>query len=281
MAERVLIAGCGDVGNRLGRRLLKAGQEVWGLRRNVARLAPGLRPVAADLADPASLAALPPDLTLVAYAAAADGRSEGDYQRAYVEGLGNLLAALDEQGQRPRRVLFTSSTGVYGQDDGSWVDETSPIEPASFTGRAMLDAERVLEESAFPGTVVRLGGIYGPGRTRLVDQVRRGEAVCPEGAPLYTNRIHSDDAAGILAHLLAMEDPEPVYLGVDGDPADLCEVLTFLAEELGVPPPRQGPNSRRAGSKRCSNRRILGAGYRFSYPGFREGYRALLASAEP
>ena len=277
MAERVLIAGCGDVGNRLGRRLLEAGHEVWGLRRNVARLAPGLQPVDADLADPASLAALPRDLTLVAYTAAADGRSESDYQTAYVQGLSNLLAALERQGQRPRRVIFTSSTGVYGQDDGSWVDETSPTEPTSFTGRAMLDAERVLAESPFPGTVVRLGGIYGPGRTRLVDQVRRGEAVCPEDGPLYTNRIHSDDAAGILAHLLAMDDPEPVYLGVDGDPADLCEVLTFLAHELGVPAPRKGKSTRRAGSKRCSNRRILGAGYGFVYPSFREGYRGMLA----
>jgi nucleoside-diphosphate-sugar epimerase len=277
VAERVLIAGCGDVGNRLGRRLLEAGHEVWGLRRNVARLAPGLQPVEADLADPASLAALPRDLTLVAYTAAADGRSESDYQTAYVQGLSNLLATLDEQGQRPRRVIFTSSTGVYGQDDGSWVDETSPTEPTSFTGRAMLDAERVLAESPFPGTAVRLGGIYGPGRTRLVDQVRRGEAVCPAGGPLYTNRIHSVDAGGILAHLLAMDDPEPVYLGVDGDPADLCEVLTFLAHELGMPAPRKGTSTRRAGSKRCSNRRILGAGYGFVYPSFREGYRGMLA----
>jgi nucleoside-diphosphate-sugar epimerase len=283
---KVLIAGCGDVGTALGLRLAGAGHEVWGLRRDPTWLSaapPEIQPLAADLTEPATLAALPGGLEAVAYTAAAGASTEPAYQAAYVQGLANLLGVLAARGEPIRRVLFTSSTAVYGQAAGEWVDETSPTEPPGFSGRTLLEAERVLAEGPYPGIAVRLGGIYGPGRTRLLRQVLAGEARLP-AEPAYTNRIHRDDCAGLLAHLLALPAPQPLYLGVDHDPADLRDVYLWLAEQLGAPPPQAAepgaatsPGARtRAGSKRCNNARLLASGYRFLYPTFREGYGEMI-----
>lgn len=279
---RALVAGCGYVGTALAVRLAAAGHEVFGLRRRPAGLPGGIVPLAADLCDPASLSALPGGLDVVFYTAAADGRDEAGYRAAYPEGLGNLLDALARAPRPPRRVLFTSSTSVHAQDDGAWVDESSPAEPTHFTGRTVLAAEALLAASPLPGTALRLGGIYGPGRTRLLEQVRAGRAVVPEGPPLYTNRIHRDDAAGALDHLANLPAADPVYLGVDCDPAPLEEVLGWLAGQMGAPPLPRGEGAtpsgrRRRTRKRCRNDRLRATGYRFRFPTFREGYGALLA----
>jgi nucleoside-diphosphate-sugar epimerase len=178
-----------------------------------------------------------------------------------------------------RRFVFVSSTGVYAQQDGSWVDEDTPAEPREFSDRALLDGERAVLGGPLPATVLRLGGIYGPGRTRLIESVRRGEARVRPG--LYTNRIHRDDAAGALAHLLALAEPAPVYLGVDDEPAAEADVLNWIADRLGLPRPpasRAVPHDRleHRGNKRCRNARLRGSGYGFRYPTFREGYASLM-----
>ena len=273
----VLIGGCGDVGTALGVRLARAGLAVWGLRRDPAGLPAPLIPVRADLTRPETLVHLPPEPDLVCYAAAADGFSEPAYRAAYVTGVGNLIAAL--AGRPVRRFVFVSSTAVYAQADGEWVDEASPTEPAGFSGACLLEGERLVLHGPFPGVVLRLGGIYGPGRTRLIEAARRGEP-CAHEPPRYTNRIYRDDCAGALAHVLEMEAPEAVYLGVDHAPAPECEVMDWLADALGVPrPPRgdgRGRGSPQRGNKRCRNGRLVASGYRFRYPTYREGYTALL-----
>jgi nucleoside-diphosphate-sugar epimerase len=277
--RRILIAGCGDVGCRLGHRLVAVGHDVWGLRRNPVDLPEGLEPLVADLARPETLTALPPRLDAVVYTAAADRRSDDAYRRAYVDGVENLLTALEGQKPPPGRILFTSSTAVYCQTGGEWVDEDSVTRPSGYSGRRVLEGEERFRRGRIPAVVLRLGGIYGPGRIRLLERVASGEAVCPEGPPVYTNRIHSDDAAGALFHLLELNAPDSVYVGVDHEPADLCQVLRFLARRLGVDPPRSVPGAeseRRGGSKRCSSRRLRESGYRFVYPSYREGYEALI-----
>ena len=193
---RALIAGCGDVGGALGRELAADGHQVFGLRRRVAALPEEITPYEADLGRPETLRDLPPALDYVVYAAAADETSEPAYRRAYVEGVDHLLAALGQQHQAPRRLLFTSSTGVYGQSDGSWVDEDSPTEPTRFTGELVLAGERRIAAGPWPATAVRFGGIYGPGRTRLIRRVQAGGLEVDRSRPLYTNRIHRDDCAG-------------------------------------------------------------------------------------
>jgi nucleoside-diphosphate-sugar epimerase len=281
---RCLIAGCGYVGEALGLRLASEGHTVYGLRRRVLRPLPGVIPIEADLAVPASLVDLPVALDTIFYLASPGGAEDALYRSAYVDGQRHLYEALARRGQRPRRVLFASSTAVYGQRDGEWLDESSPTEPVDFRGRRLLEAESLLAKTAFiPGISVRFGGIYGPRRSSLIESVRSGRAVVRVDAPHFTNRIHRDDCVGVLRHLMQLEAPEPLYLGVDGEPADEAAVLRWLAGALGAPEPRvvaaaAAPGAReRRSSKRCRNDRLLASGYRFLYASFREGYGAILA----
>jgi nucleoside-diphosphate-sugar epimerase len=258
---------------------------VYGLRRNPGRLPAPLRPLAADLGAPETLRNLP-EVDAVIYAAAAERSTEEAYRRAYVDGVRNLLAAPALQRSPPRRFVFVSSTAVYSQDGGEWIDESSPAEATHFRARLLLEGEDLVRDSAPAATattVLRLSGIYGPGRTRLIELVRSGQATYPPGPPRYANRIHRDDAAGALAHLLRLPSPAALYLGVDDAPVDLAEVLTFLAVELDAPLPRleeapsiPGAASPERTSKRCSNARLKSTGYSFRYPTYREGYGALL-----
>ena len=281
--SRVLIAGCGYVGSALAERLAREGHEVWGMRRYVAALPAGVQPIEADLAVASDLMSLPAGLTDVLYMAAPAGSDDALYRTAYVEGLANLLTALESQGQRPRRVLFVSSTAVYAQSKGEWVDENSPTEPTHFSGRRLLEGEQILRESPFASSVVRFGGIYGPRRTRLIDQVRTGQAEFYKGTPHHSNRIHRNDCVGVLRHLMGLESPLPLVLAVDDEPAEQKEVLRWLAGVLGAPPPRElrgrepVRTGRAASNKRCRNELLHASGYEFVYPTFREGYTAILA----
>lgn len=274
---KVLIAGCGDLGTEIGLRLVAAGHQVVGLRRNADVLPASFTRISGDLNGP--LPPLPDDVEGLVYAAAADGRSEHAYRTAYLDGPQRVLDALAAVAAVASRTVFVSSTAVYGVTDGSDVDEATPTEPRTATGQVLLDAEgALLERQGGTAVVLRLAGIYGPGRTRLIDQVRSGEAVIPD-PPVHTNRIHRDDAAAAAVHLLtAVDRPERVYLGVDHAPAERGEVLRWLAAELGVPEPPSGPVQRtRGGDKRCRNQRLVGTGFSFAYRTYVEGYRALLA----
>ena len=275
---RVLIAGCGDLGGGLGQRLLGLGHEVHGLKRNPATLPPGIQPVKADLLDPRGIA-LPGDVELVAYILTPDTPDEAGYRAAYVTALENLLGALRRQSPLPRRLLLVSSTSVYAQGNGQWVDEDSPAEAWRFSGRLIREGEELAWASAIPTVVIRFGGIYGPKRTRLLDNLKAAKARCVPG--VYSNRIHRIDAVAALAHLLLLQDPAPLYLGVDSTPSEQCEVLDWLAGQLGVAGPTRitetGETERAMrGNKRVSNRRLLASGFEFRYPGYREGYGAIL-----
>ena len=242
------------------------------------------RCAAADLSS-GELPAIPEDTIAVVVAIAADSSTEDAYRAAYVDGLSNVLDAVLGSSAPVRRALFVSSTAVYGDAGGDWIDESTTPEPGGFSGRIIREAEELLF-SRLAGTgitpvVLRLGGIYGPGRTRLIDQVRGGTAVIP-AEPRFTNRIHRDDAAAAIVHLCTMDRiPAPVYLGVDNEPAELGEVLRFLAAELGLAQPPSGASESggepsRGGNKRCSNELLRSTGFEFTYPSFREGYRDIL-----
>lgn len=291
---RILIAGCGDLGTGLGAHLHTIGHEIWGLKRQPADLPPTIQPFAADLIDPTTLTHLPPALDYVIYSAAAADFSETAYQAAYVRGVSYLLKALQDAKQPLKRLLFVSSTSVYAQHHGEWVDEDSPARADSFSGRCIRQGEQLIWASPWPAVVVRFGGIYGPGRTRLIDSIRTGTATRPVGPPIYTNRIHRDDCVQVLAHLLAQPQVKSLYVAVDDQPAPLDEVLCWLAAQLGVPEPPFASDSplkpgatrneavlRHRASKRCCNARLRASGFQFHYPSYREGYTALLAAARP
>ncbi|OHC25736.1 NAD(P)-dependent oxidoreductase [Pseudomonas sp. 9AZ] len=280
MSKTLMIAGCGDVGGRLGQQLSAAGWTVYGLRRSVALLPQGIRPVAGDLHADACPAAWPSEpLDYLVYCAAATDHDEAGYRAAYVDGLRRVLTWLAQYSQRPKRLLFVSSSGVYGQQLGEWVDEQSPAEAGSYSGRIMREAEQLALNSGLPASLVRLTGLYGPGREWLLKQVRQGYRVVSE-PPLYGNRIHVDDAAGLLAYLLqadargvALDD---CYIGVDDQPAPLYDVVAWLREQLEISHWSDDSTVRRSGSKRCSNARARALGWTPQYPSYREGYRAIL-----
>ncbi|HEK1691469.1 TPA: SDR family oxidoreductase [Pseudomonas putida] len=281
MSDRsVLIVGCGDVGGRLARQLLARGWQVSGLRRSVEHLPQGVVPIAADLSDSGMPQAWPqhsPDYLV--YCVAASQHDEAGYQSAYVEGLRHVLGWLTERGQRPRRLLFVSSSSVFAQKDGEWIDETAPTEPQGYSGRVMLEAERLALASGMPASIVRLTGIYGPGREWLLSQVRQGYRVATE-PPLYGNRIHAEDAASLLAFLLQADADgvalDDCYIGVDDDPAPLADVVDWLRAYMGVTEWSDEQRVRRTGSKRCSNARVRALGWVPEYPSYKEGYAAIL-----
>lgn len=281
MSSRVLIAGCGYVGSQLGLELTALGHQVWGLRRSVDGLPPPIAGFPGDLLIPSSLSNLPQKLDVVVYAAAPLAADDASYQATYATGVRNLLAALVEQRQHPRRLLFSSSTGVYGQSDGQWVDETSVVEPARTSGQCVLEGEAIVRAAPFPSTIVRFSGIYGPDRVRMIEQVRDGQALLRPGLPSWTNRIHRDDCAGVLTYLTLLAEPGPLYVASDSEPIPYNEMLRWLAKQLAValpaPDDRASSGTRTHGqNKRCRNARLLASGYRLRYPTFREGYSALL-----
>ncbi|MBP3037389.1 SDR family oxidoreductase [Arthrobacter sp. zg-ZUI100] len=278
----VLIAGCGDLGTEAGLRFAAAGFSVLGWRRSPEKIPAPITGQAADLTGRSGgLPRIPADTDIVVIAVAAGSRSEEAYRAAYVDGTANVLDALERDGVHPRRILFVSSTAVYGDAGGNWVDEQTPAAPASATGAVILEAEQLLHARRPDAVVLRLSGIYGPGRTRLIDSVNAGTAVAP-ASPQLTNRIHRDDAAAAIVHLTtAVADPAPLYVGVDDEPVYMAEVLRFLADELGreLPDPAETAGSSRGGNRKLSNARLRGTGFGFAYPTFREGYRAVLSGA--
>lgn len=274
----ILIAGCGDIGCQLGQKLTQQGHQVTAMRRNIQKVPGGITPIEHDLTQ--TFPELPHPFDYVFYTAAAGKYEDSAYYQTYVHGLKNLLNALKPT--PPKRIFFTSSTSVFGQSDGEWVAEDAPTSDSSFSARRLLQGEQQLLESGLPVTIVRFGGLYGPGRTHLIDLVLAGKAHCMVG--IYSNRIHSADAVGILQHLMnLLEQGKPIdtlYIAVDSHPVPTCEVYDWLAEQLSVEElEHQAPTKtirQLRSNKRLSNTKIKSTGYQFQYPDYQAGYKELI-----
>ena len=289
---RAVVVGCGYVGCALAGQLADAGHEVVGVRRSTAGLErvtaidESVDAVRADATAPTTLDSLP-DADAVVFAASAGGRGADVAREVYVEGLRNVLEEYGTRATPPDRLVYTSSTGVYGDHDGGWVDETTPIEPTTAKTRVLATAETVAltetEAYGIDGTVARFAGLYGPDRYRL-DRYLDGPVTAG-----YLNMVHRDDAAGAVRYLLEADVArgEPVVV-VDDEPVDKHAFADWLAAECGVDaPPKRSKAERIADgdlsaaaarrirtSKRCSNEKLRALGYEFVYPTFRTGYRA-------
>jgi nucleoside-diphosphate-sugar epimerase len=275
VGERVLLAGCGDLGTRVAHRLLALGHEVWALRRRPPAVDDsGIRWLHGDLTRCDRLDELPVGVTRLVYAPTPDRRDEAAYRAIFVDGLQHLLDALGRDSLQ--RVLLVSSSAVYGEHGGDWVDEDTPAAPPGFNGAVLLQAERWLAAQAPNPVVLRLAGLYGPGRLQLLDRLRTGHARAPRAQRHWANRIHVDDAAAAVVHLLLLPDPLPLYVGVDDTPLPLDVLYDHLCGIIGAPLAADGPPPVGVGSKRLRNLRLRGSGFRLRWPDAREGYATLI-----
>jgi nucleoside-diphosphate-sugar epimerase len=275
---KILIVGCGDIGTRLALMLSDQGHEVTGLKRHPPPGGSKIKYFQADISMASALAGLSADFDQVFFIVSGDRQSEESYRAVYETGLNNLLAKF-----RGLPWIFVSSTSVYGQSKGEWVDEESPAQPGNSNSRLIRQAEQTLTGLNPANIVVRFSGIYGPGRESLLRLAAQAPAI-QKSPPYYTNRIHQQDCVGVLAFLLAQRlhgvNLEQCYLASDDDPAPQWDLVSWLAERLHCPPPTVKIVGDDADmNKRCSNRRIKALGYRFLYPGYKEGYQALIKQA--
>jgi nucleoside-diphosphate-sugar epimerase len=289
MAMRVLIVGCGYVGLPLGVELVRLGHEVFGLRRSGPEelRAVGITPLRADITRPATLKDLPRDFDWVINCAASGGGSANEYRQLYLEGNRNLNTWLADR--PPRKFVYTSSTSVYAQNDGSLVTEQSPTQPEAPTARVLVETEALLLAAArnqFPAVILRAAGIYGPGRGHAFKQFLRGDARIEGDGSRYLNMIHREDLTGVILAALERGRPGEIYNAVDNEPVSQAVFFGWLAAELKrpVPPTVAGEEElwRKRGvtNKRVSNAKLrTELEYQFKYPDFRAGYRALCAEA--
>ncbi len=269
----ILIAGCGDVGNILASTLLQDGHTVYGLKRDTSTLTEGVTPIQADLTDTATLADLPGDIDRLIYMPTPASQDQNAYEAVFIEGWKNLWASLI---RAPVRTLLVSSTSVFGLSDGSVVTEATPPEPARFNGRLLLQMEQLATGCADNLVVVRFSGIYGPERTRLITMAASPGCEVQQVPPYFTNRIHIDDAAAVLRHLLLLKQPEALYLASDDLPEPRYEVLHWLAQAQGVAVPTGLVLERAGQGKRVDNQKLRHSGFQLSFPNYQAGYGAIL-----
>ena len=274
--KTVLIAGCGFVGRSALTLFQKAGWQVTAITRTEASAREiesdcGCRTLACDFTRSGELTRQQlPHFSAVVDCVSAGGGSAEEYRRVYFEGARNLL---DELGAD--RFLFTSSSSVYAQDDGSWVTEESPAEPETGTGRALRAAEDLV--LAHGGIVTRLTGIYGPGRAMLLRRFLEGIAVIEGEGARHLNQIHRDDAAAAIFFLLNTEGVTGIFNVTDGASPTQREFYQGLAAHFNRPVPPSGPGDpqrrRFATDKRVSNEKLRALGWQPRYPSFLDACR--------
>ncbi|WP_169928768.1 Rossmann-fold NAD(P)-binding domain-containing protein [Brachybacterium ginsengisoli] len=266
MTASTLLVGCGRVGLRVGELLGAGGDEVLGLRRDPSSLPPTFTHVAADLSAPLSVALPAADAMVITLAPSVAA--------SYREPLAHLAAALPSL---PRRTVFVSSTRVLeGYDASRPLTEADPARPRSDRARVLVEGEQLARE-LFGASILRPAGIYGPGRDLLIRTVLEGR---PVEHDRRTNRIHEVDLARAIVALLSAPEPPALLHAADGAPARLGEVVTHLAQRLGVPvPPRVSPDPGTGTVlDAAALHELLG---HLEVPDFRAGYDAMLEDAPP
>lgn len=289
---RILIIGCGYLGIAVGRRLRDAGHEVFGLRRSAAGAAEllenGIKPLTGNILEPESLRQLPRNFAGVINTVSSSRGDASVYQQIYWEGTKNVMQYLRDS--ECSRFAYTSSTSVYGQQDGSWVTEDSPTAPTAPTARILVATEQELINATppLPGAVgiFRVAGIYGPQRGHLYRQFLDGTARIQGDGSRLINMIHRDDAAAALQAFMeapALPDGPRVYNVCDDAPVTQLEFFTWLSQQLHRPLPPTvteadaAPSKRGQTQKRVCNRRLREElGWHPQYPTFRTGYAALM-----
>lgn len=278
---KILLISCGDVATEAGLRFHAAGHQVTAWRRDSSKLPAVFTGYNVDLLKADSWPQIDPETDLVLFTPVPATRDVTGYERGYLHTAHRLIDTLKVACPRLKRLIYVSSSAVLGGSEGQLVNETAPLAPARPTAQVLADTETLLAASGLPLTILRAPGIYGPGRTRLIDLVRSGSAQLPTQSH-WTNRIHRDDLAQAIVHVASLDQKaEALYLATDSEPAQLADVYRFLAEELGSKIPEistEPPASRNASDRRLNNARLLASGFIPRFPSYREGYKSILAN---
>ena len=284
---RVLIVGCGYIGIPLGAELVRLGHEVCGVTRSeqnhAALKASSIQPFIADVAQPADLDKLPLPFDWVVNTVSSSKGGIDEYKQVYLQGTRNLLDWLSAT--PPKKFVYTSSTSVYGQTDGSQVKESSAAQPAGETAQVLAATEKLLLDAArekkFPAIILRVAGIYGPDRGHLFLQYLKDEAFIPGRGERLLNMIHRTDLVNCIIAALKNGHAGEVYNAVDDEPVPQIHFFRWLSETLGKGMPPFGEEAAPAGRKRAvTHKKVLNRklkaelGYLFKYPTFRQGYSA-------
>lgn len=274
----IYLAGCGKLGKRLGTQLSADGERVIGLKRRPETAAFPM--IGIDLSDKVAVEKLTADASVIVFTVTPSDYSEAAYAFVYKTVLQNLIAFAQRHEQPPLFILV-SSTSVYGQHDGEWVNEQSPTVPTHFSGQHVLGGEQAIRAQLSRSISLRCSGIYGQGRTRLIQRAVSGQAV-QQTPPIWTNRVHEDDCIGALRFLIQQAKNHstlaPVYLLSDDTPVSIYDITAFICRQLKqAPPPIKTEEISTKQNKRCDNSLIKSAGYSFKHPDFRCAYQALIA----
>lgn len=267
---RILIAGCGYVGQATADLFHVAGWDVEGWtasEKSAAALSAKPYPIRqVDISNCDQVAKRPGTFDAVVHCASSQGGGVEDYQQIYLNGARNLLERFVGT-----KMLFTSSTSVYAQRDGSWVTEESETKPARETGRVLLETEKLVLNRG--GTVARLAGIYGPGRSALLSKFLTGTAIIDPENDRFVNQVHRADIASGLFLLVSREwQKTQIYNVVDDEPMLQSDCYRWLARRLNRPLPliRKSTEQRKRGNtnKRVSNAKLQNLGWTLQYPTF-------------
>lgn len=276
MIESSLILGCGYLGQRVASLWLGQHRPVTAVTRQATNLPAGVVPIVGDILKPDTFGVLP-TVDTVLYAVGFDRRSKASMRAVYVEGLANVLERLPP----PKRFIYVSSSSVYGQTDGSWVDESAPTEPGESSGQIVLEAESVLRAKLPSALVLRFSGIYGPGRLLRRETIERGETIVGD-ADKWLNLIHVDDGAAAVLAAERLGTPGGTYNICDDHPVRRRWFYATLARHLRAPEPRFEPPPadqptppHEKGNRRINNRRMKeDLRVQLRYPDYDQGLRA-------
>ena len=272
--SQALIIGCGDLGSSIASGLIDAGIDVTGVRISNKPVPSGVQLVQADVTNIRSLDAIK-NLTpnILIYCVAATAQTDENYHAHYVQGLKNILQTVNNA--QLQHVFFVSSTRVYGQAGDDLLDENVSAIPIDFGGVRLLEAENVLKDYSSSSTSLRLSGIYGAGRLRMINLAQNTDN-WPQ-TNTYSNRIHRDDAARFVVFLsekaLKNESLADCYIVTDSEPVSQYTVLNWIAEQLRHPK-KLAPTI--TGGKRLYNQRMLSTGFQLNYPSYQSGYAKVI-----
>lgn len=266
---KVLIIGCGKLGTRLAEILNAEGHQIWALKRHPEHLPSFINPLQGDLSYPPEIEWTVFDLIYVVISP--DQRDRLAYQELYEVKFPALVRILRNQLKPSQTIIFVSSTHIYSENQGNWINHKTEARAYDYRSQALLTAEKSLLDSNKLIRIVRFSGLYDQNATFIFNQLQAGKL---ENAGDYSNRIHREDAARFLAYLTTYSGNETEFLASDNEPVKKGVLISWLADQCGLPQPQFEKNQ--ISGKRCDNRSMLDSGFVLVYPNYQAGYRTLI-----